>query len=223
MVIMQINLFYTLAKKFLPWAGWVLFIIVILIKCDNSQKEIIIPEKIGNFKPDTEIVHVPVEKIVYKPKWYKDVRTEKELKKEIKEQNERIKVYDEEIELMKAEFAYMDSIQKSEAFSNAIKLNKFSTEFEDDLIKLNIQGIVRGEIKEITPFYLIKEQKINVPAEKRKLLIGAGVGTNFDLNQFTYKLNLSLQNKNQNIYRASYQRIGDQNFGLFEYDINLIK
>jgi chaperonin GroEL (HSP60 family) len=190
---------------------------------DNDQKEIIIPERIGNFAPKTEIIHVPVEKTIFKPKWYKDTKTEKELKKEIEEQNERIKVYDEEIEWMKEEFAYMDSIQKAEAFSNAIKLNKFSTEFEDDYLKLNIQGIVRGEVKEITPIYLIKEQKISIPSEKIKLLVGAGIGSNFELNQFTYKFNIGVQNKKQNIYRASYQRIGNQNFGVLEYDINLIK
>jgi len=209
--------------EIVKWLGWILFFICLSIKCDSEQKEIIIPERVGGFTPKTEIVHVPVETTIFKPKWYRDSKTEKQLKKEIEEQNERIKVYDEEIEWMKGEFAYMDSIQKAEAFNNAIKLNKFSTEFEDDYLVLDIQGIVRGEVKEITPSYLIKEQKINVPIEKRKLLIGAGVGSNFDLNQFTYKLNLSLQNKSQNIYRVSYQRIGNQNFGLVEYDINLIK
>jgi hypothetical protein len=220
---MQINLFHPVIKKVIPWIGWVLFIICLLIKCNPSEKEIVIPEKVGSFTPETEIIHVPVEKTIFKPKWYKDTKSERELKKEIEEQNEKIKVYDEEIEWMRGEFAYMDSIQKAEAYNNATKLNKFSTDFEDDYLKLNIQGIVRGEVKEITPHYLIKEQKIKVSSEKIKLLGGVGVGTNFELNQFTYKLNLGLQNKKHNIYRISYQRMGNQNFGLIEYDFNLIR
>lgn len=210
-----------LKLEIIKWSGWVLFFICIVIKCDT--KEIIIPEKIGDLPTSIEIVHVPVDRVIPKPIWYKDSKKEKELQAEVDEQNERIKVYDEEVEWMRDEFAYMDSLQKANAYNEATKLNRFSTDFEDENLRITVQGIVRGEVKEITPYYLIKEQKINVSEGKRKLLIGAGLGSSFELNQFTYKVNLSLQNKSQNIYRASYQRIGNQNFGVLEYDINLIK
>jgi len=204
------------------WAGWVLFIICLsLNKCDDVT-DVVIPEKPGKFPPDIQIVHVPVDSIIEVPKWYKDVTTEKQLKKDLKEREERIKLYEEEISWMQGEFAYMDSIQKANAYKEAISLKEFNSVFENDTIIIDIRGIVKGEVKEIFPYYLIKEQKISIPDNKKiNLLLGAGVGINKEMNQFVSKLNLSLQNKKQNIYTISYQRIGEQTFGLFEYNFKL--
>jgi hypothetical protein len=220
---MQINLFHPVIKKVIPWVGWVLFIICLLIKCDNEKETITIPEVIGGGKPITEIVHVPVNVPVEVPKWYKDTKKEKELNDSLKARQKRIKLYEEEVAWMQEEFAYMDSVQKAQAYKEATSLKNFSAKYEDDKIEIAMQGIVRGEVKEISPFYRIKEQKVDIPASKNRLLLGFGAGTNFELSQFTAKTNLSLQNKKGNIYTLSYQRMGQQNFGLIEYNFTLIK
>jgi hypothetical protein len=204
------------------WAGWVLFIIFLLLNKCNNVTDVVIPEKPGSFAPDIQVVHVPVDSNIEVPKWYKDTKTEKQLANELKDREERIKVYEEELSWMQGEFAYMDSIQKANAYKEAISLKEFNSVFENDTIIIDIKGIVRGEVKEIQPYYLIKEQTISIPNNKKiNLLLGAGTGISTEMNQFTAKVNLSLQNKQQNIYTISYQRIGEQNFGLIEYNFKL--
>lgn len=220
---MQINLFHPVIKKVIPFVGWALFIICLLIKCNNEKTEIVIPEKIGSLKTQTIIKHDSIIVSLEIPKWYKDTKKEKELLDSIEAKEIRIKLYQEEFEFMQDEYKFMDSVEKANAYKIATTPKNFSSSFNDDFIELNIQGVVMGsQVKEITPFYKIKEQKIQV-TKKSKLLLGFGGGSNFQLNQFVAKTNLSLQNKKDNIYTLSYQRIGQQNFGLFEYNFNLIK
>lgn len=220
---MQINLFHPVIKKVIPWVGWVLFIIYLLIKCDN-EKEITIPAVVGGGKPITNVLHVPVDRPIEVPKWYKDVKKEKELFEDNKKLDERVKGYQKTVDSMAIAFSKLDSISKSNAYMEAIKLNRFSTEFEDDYLKLNIQGVVRGEVQEITPAYMIKEQKITIEdLRKRYLLFGGGAGISTNGNMFTGKINLSLQNKKGSLYTASFQRMGNQNFGLIEYNFRLTK
>jgi len=207
------------------WSGWVLFIICLIVcRCGKEQTEIVIPAHVGDFKPDTQIVHVPVDRTVEVPKWYKDSKKEKELNERNKQLDERIKGYQKTVDSMVVAFHELDSIGKMNAYLEATSLNKFSTEFEDDRIKLFIQGVVRGEVQEITPAYMIKEQKIPIEdLRKRYLLLGGGAGMSTEMNTFTAKMNLSLQNKKGSLYTASFQRIGNQNFGLIEYNFRLTK
>lgn len=210
--------------ELIKWAGWVLFIMCVTLHNCNNVTEITIPEKPGSFAPDVEVVHVPVDTIIEVPKWYKDIRTEIQLQREAKEREERIKLYEEEVEWMREEFAYMDSVQKANAYKEATAVKQFRSVFDNDTITIDIRGIVRGEVKEIKPYYLIKEQKVIVPdSRKNNMLFGFGAGTNFELNTFTAKANLSLLTKKQNIYTLSYQRVGNQNFGLIEYNFSLLK
>jgi hypothetical protein len=105
------------------------------------------------------------------------------------------------------------------------QLNNFSTKFEDDNIVLNIEGVADGTVKEITPSYKWKERQLEVPMKQKetvlRVLAGGGFGVNKDLNQATWKLNVGLQNKKGNIIRGSYQRIGNQDYWLGEYDVSI--
>jgi hypothetical protein len=59
---------------------------------------------------------------------------------------------------------------------------QFSQIVEDDYIKLEMQGIVIGEIESLVPFYERKEQKVFLPIQKEKIFFAsAAVGSNFDL------------------------------------------
>lgn len=114
---------------------------------------------------------------------------------------------------------------KNALYQKAIEVNSFSQIFEDDKLKATSSGLVRGEIQSLKLDYIIKPQSIELPKQKEtfiRVLAGAGVGMNKELNQFSWKANLGLQNKKGNIIRASVQRIGAQQYYLAEYDISIL-
>ena len=117
-----------------------------------------------------------------------------------------------------------DSLKKA-LYNKAIEIKSFSQTFEDDKLKATSSGFVRGEIQNLKLDYTIKPQTIELPKQKEtfiRVLAGAGVGLNKELNQFVWKANLGLQNKKGNIIRASAQRIGAQQYYLAEYDISIL-
>jgi hypothetical protein len=99
-----------------------------------------------------------------------------------------------------------DLLKKELLFKKAIQLNKFDTKFEDENLIININGIVQGEVQEITPSYVIKPQTIEVqPKEvKFRLLAGMEVGNNLEFNKPLFKANVGFQNAKGSILTASY-------------------
>lgn len=233
MKISQINLFGTQAKKayryLFSFGGWILLFLVLWFKgCvnssnnSNSSTKVTIPAVTKTLPTATapEIKHIPIEV----PKWYKDRKTENKYLKNISDAEEKIIAYQEEIEWMQDEFNYADSIKKIELYRLATELKNFESNFEDEYIKLTINGIIGGnEVKEITPTYTRKE--ISVPQKQVtfRMLVGGGIGINKELNQGTWKANVGFQNKKGNIIRGSFQRIGNQDYYLAEYDFSLFK
>lgn len=131
-----------------------------------------------------------------------------------------------ENEKLKKDFAKANDSIKQLSFNKAIQLNKFSTKFEDENLVLNIDGIVQGEVKEITPNYKIKEKKIEVPVKVKetvfRVLAGGAIGLNKELNQSAYQLDLNFQNRKGNIISAEYLKIGNQEFGMIGYKHSII-
>jgi hypothetical protein len=81
-------------------------------------------------------------------------------------------------------------------FGKAVKLNKFSTKFEDDNLLLNIDGVVQGEVQEVTPSYTIKKKEVQVKQKKRYCEFWQWRnGANTQLNTPAAKANLLFQNK----------------------------
>jgi len=109
---------------------------------------------------------------------------------------------------LKADFAKANDSIKKLQFAKAIQLNKFSSDFEDENVVININGIVQGEVKEITPGYKIKERKIEVPVKVKetvlRLLGGVEVANNIQLSNPIFKANLMLQNRKGNVLSGSY-------------------
>lgn len=117
-----------------------------------------------------------------------------------------------------------DSLQK-ELYNKAIEVKSFNQTFEDDKLKATSSGFVRGEIQSLKLDYTIKPQTIELPKQKEtfiRVLAGAGVGMNKELNQFVWKANLGFQNKKGNIIRASFQQIDKKQYYLAEYDISIL-
>lgn len=153
-----------------------------------------------------------------KSKNYKESEIEKLLQGQIDElvfENERLNY-----EFNKAS----DSLKKA-MYDKAIDLKSFNQYFEDDKLKSEVSGLVRGEVQSIKLDYTIKPQTIELPKQKEtflRILVGGGFGLNKELNQTTYKLNAGFQNKKGNVIRGSYQQIGSQEYYLAEYDFSIL-
>ena len=229
----QINLLGTQAKKaykyLFSFGGWILLFFVLWFKgCggpSNPSITTITTPAITKTLPTAkaaEIKHIPIEV----PKWYRDRKTENKYLKDLSEAEERIIAYQEEIDNMQSEFMWSDSIKQAELYRLATELKNFESNFEDENLKLTINGIIGGnEVKEITPTYTIKSKKIDVPQKQVnfRMLAGGGIGINKELNQGTWKANVGFQNKKGNIIRGSFQRIGNQDYYLAEYDFSIFK
>lgn len=218
----QINLFDKRISKSLLYLGWVLFFLCLWFKgCSNGQKvsntQVKIKEVTKTLPSDTLVKVVPITV----EQWYKDLRTEEKLKSDIKEMYSRLLNYEEETAWMQEEFAHKDSLQKAELYRLATQLKTFESQFEDENIKLTINGILAGgNVKEITPTYTIKERKVNVPQTKFRLLAGGGISNTPNLDKPLFNANLGFQNAKGNILRIGY----DSEKRIFVgYDFSLFK
>ena len=223
----QINLLGTQAKKaykyLFSFGGWILLFLVLWFKgCGNSDVEknsVTIPAITKTLPADTIVKHETI-KI---PKWYKDTKTEKKYLKDISEAEERIIAYQEEIDNMQSEFQWGDSIKQAELYRLATELKKFESNFEDENLKLTINGIIGGnEVKEITPTYTIKAKKIDVPQKKVKfrMLVGGGLGNSLTFDKPLFNGNVGFQNAKGNILRFGYDSEKRITIG---YDFSLFK
>lgn len=197
----QINPYSPIFKEFLKYLGWILlFIFLWFYGCSDKEKspaiaKVTVPEAKGNFEPKKP-VNVPIAN----PSKQSKISTEPSfLVQKLIAENEKLK----------ADFAKeKDSLKRIIAYNKAVNLNEFSTKFEDDNILLNINGIVQGEVKEVTPNYKIKEKKIEVPVKVKetalRLLGGLELGNNTKLDGFAVKANLMLQNRKGNILSGSF-------------------
>lgn len=218
---MKINLYSPLWKEFFKYLGWILLFVFLFFRgCSSTEKnsptvKVIVPEVKGDFEPKKPY-HEPVLIKANSPQLKN--RTRKEI---LQVENPINKKLIAENEKLKADFEKATTVEKPLLFDKAIQLNKFSTKFEDDNLILNINGIVQGEVKEITPNYIVKEKKIEIPVKQKetvfRLLGGVGLGTNKVLNQFMYKLDLGFQNKKGDIISAEYINIENNNFGMVSY------
>ncbi|MDI6034601.1 hypothetical protein QLS91_16090 [Flavobacterium sp. LB2P84] len=225
---MKINLNSPLLKEFFKYLS--VFIIGVLVAswfrgCSGSTTtpqiaKFIIPEVEAKFEPKKP-VHEPIKKAVVKDylttEKSKTVFVENPINKKLIIENENLKtVFAKET----------DSLKKVIAYNKAIQLNKFSTKFEDENLVLNIDGVVQGEVKEITPNYTVKAKKVEVPVKVKetvfRVLVGGSFGLNKELNQAAYQLDLNFQNRKGNIISAEYLKIGSQEFGMVGYKHSII-
>ena len=188
----------------MKYLGWILLFIVLWFKgCSGSTPtpqiaKVIVPEVKGNFQAKK-----PVHEAISSRKGH--TATGKEI---LQVENPINKKLIAENEKLKKDFAKANDSIKKLSFNKAIQLNKFSTKFEDENIVLNVNGVVRGEVKEVTPDYTIKKKEIEVPVKVKetvfRVLAGGAIGLNKKMNQATYKLDLNFQNRKGNIISAGY-------------------
>ena len=197
---MQINPYSPLLKEAFKYLGWILLFLVLWFKgCSNDEKtvtavKVTIPEVKGQFAAKKP-VNVPIGQKVSKGK---TVYIDNPIDPKLIAENEKLK----------QDFAKANDSIKKLQFAKAIQLNKFSTTFDDENLLLNIDGIVQGEVKEITPSYTIKEKKVEVQVKPKetvfRVLAGGEVGNNTKLDGFAAKANLMFQNRKGNVLTTSF-------------------
>ena len=214
----QMNLHSPFWKEGLKYLGWVLLAVFLWFRgCSSSEipnviAKVIIPEVKGKFEPKKP-VHEPILIQANSPqlKNGKTIFVENQINKKLLAETEKLK----------ADFAKANDSIKQLSFEKAIQINSFSTDFEDDNIVIDINGIVRGEVQEITPAYTIKQKTVAVPVKVKetvfRVLAGGAIGVNKEINQFAYGLNLNFQNRKGNIISAEYLNIGNQEFAMVGY------
>ena len=228
----QVNLFGTQAKKaykyLFSFGGWILLFFVLWFKgCGNSSNnlssstKVTIPAITKTLPADTIIKH----QIVEVNKMVRDRKTENKYLKDLSEAEERIIAYQEEIDNMQSEFMWSDSIKQAELYRLATELKNFESNFEDENLKLKINGIIGGnEVKEITPTYTIKEKQVKTEIKQKevkfRMLVGGGLGNSLTFDKPLFNANVGFQNAKGNVLRFSFdteQRI------MIGYDFSLFK
>lgn len=182
------------------YLGWVLFFIAIWFKgcekIDPNTVKIIIPKVEGNFEPAKVIEHNKIDSIyldkiikVQDPKLISDIN----------------KLYNEN-EQLKKDYIDADSLKRELMYLKSIQLSEFYHEFDNDTINILIKGIVQGEVKQLQPFYTIKqrEQSIAIPEVKFRLLAGGSIGNSTDFYNPLFSAGLGFQNKKGNILLGSF-------------------
>ena len=225
-MINQINLFDQRIKKSFLYLGWILLILLLFFRgCGSSVPgtSVTIPAITKTLPSDTIIKHETI-KI---SKWYKDTKTEKKYLKDLTEAEQRIIAYQEEIDNMQSEFMWSDSIKQAEMFRLATELKNFESNFEDENLKLTINGIIGGnQVKEITPTYTIKEKQVKTEIKQKevkfRMLGGVGIGNTLMFNKPIFNANVGFQNKKGNILTIGYDTetriLLGYNFSIFKID-----
>jgi len=212
---------FTLKTLFIGIAIWLMLSLVLLGKfsCEPATPatvEVTIPATTGKFetvKPKQEIVTKKDNHFAGTNKMVLEKMSNKEREFFQFQLDSLISLN----ESLVKEFENLSEIEKADKFKDAIQLKSFNEPFENDKIKINARGLVRGTIESIGFDYEIKEQKINVEAPKQKetflkMNAGANIGINKDLNQLVYGLNVNFEGKKGNQTVANYMRVSNQDY-----------
>jgi len=87
-----------------------------------------------------------------------------------------------------------DSLQNE--IKNLIALKEFNQTFEDTVVKIDVSGIVRGEVKKVKVDYKVKPIEFTQKTVVFRTLIGASIGINKELNpKFGNSINTAVISK----------------------------
>jgi hypothetical protein len=114
-----------------------------------------------------------------------------------------------------------DSLQNE--IKNLIALKEFSQTFEDTVVKIDVSGVVRGEVKKVKVDYKVKPIGFTQKTVVFRTLIGASIGINKELNQGVISANLGLQNKKGNLFTVQALQVDNQTYFLSGVNFSLFK
>jgi len=201
----------------------ILLLVLWFKNCKGNNDKIIetvtVKEVKGNFEPKS-VVQTPITENNFIPK---NPIGQNMSKKELEYWKTEAERMYKEYELMSNDFwKYNDSTQQAK-YKEAIQVTYFSQTRENDTIKIDVYGLASGEINFMAINYKIEERKVEIKRKQLflRVLAGAEIGLNKEMNQGTYKLNLNLQNSSNDIFSGSYQKINGQDYFLAGYTKSL--
>ena len=170
-----------------------------------------VPEVVGSFKAQKP-VNQPVDIYPILSNFVKNKGNQNLVDTSTNLVDTSVKLF-EENESLKQAFAKENDSLKTLLFERAIQLNNFSTKFEDENLELNINGVVQGEVKEITPNYKIKQREIKAEIKCRetafRVLAGAKIGIpTSNAIVLPLQADLMFQNRKGNVLSVGYDNIG---------------
>lgn len=192
----------------------VLLLIFIWLKgCNGSEipnksnnHQITVPAITGKFEPKTDIIHEPIKlpskenvSLINKGKDGKTLYNHNDTKLK----NYIAQLYKEN-EALKQSYIDSDSLKRELMYLKSIQLSEFYHEFDNGSINILVKGIVQGEVKQLQPFYTIKERQVIVPEVKFRFLAGGSVGNTTDFNSPLFSAGIGFQNKKGNIILGSF-------------------
>jgi len=114
-----------------------------------------------------------------------------------------------------------DSLQAE--IKNLIALKEFNQPFEDTVVKIDVSGVVRGDIKRMKINYKVKPIEFTQKTVVFRTLIGASIGINKELNQGVISANLGFQNKKGNLFTIQAMQVDNQTYFLTGVNFSLFK
>lgn len=198
--------------------------------CGNSTTNVKVPEVTGNFRPEKPD-HEQITKSSYKVHLNSSKKDEHVSSKGVYDNNMDSSYMDSlvnellaENEKLSRDFYFASDSLKKLKYDKAIRLNLFTKTFEDENVKIDMSGIVRGEVQSIQPFYTIKEREIKTDIRQKevkfRMLAGGSVGNSIDFQKPVFSANIGFQNKKGNILRAGFDT---EKRLLIGYDFSLFK
>lgn len=211
-------------KTFYKILPWVLLIIVCFFfwkSCQNDGDknniiDVIVPEQTGRFdavKPSQNVIGQKVSKsFIPKKEQSTKQQTEKDvLIDKLLRQNDSLSI---------AFLKLKNDSVKIAAYNDAIAIREYKHTFEDTSVKINIGGLVRGEIQSIECYWKVKERKLPIQVKTWRILGGVELGAKHTLDQFGAKVNLRYQSAKGNQYSLGYD---NNQLIWFGHDIQILK
>lgn len=210
-------MFNPFLKEGFKLLGWVLLFLLLWFNgCSSKKQDSTVKVTTKEIKSEFP-KQVPTNTKIINEKKDRNFFNKNE-KEEVKIDN---KIVEENLKLKEEYLKETNPAIKDTLFSKVVSLNKFSSNFEDENITININGIVQGEVKEITPYYTIKKKNIDIPLKQKetvlRVLVGGSLGINKELNQFSYKTDIGFQNAKGDILEINYLQVGSEKFGMIGY------
>ena len=188
----------------------------LMSNCEDTPKERVV------YKTKEIIGKIPAAEVIEKPIYISD-------KSEINRLKKLQNFSQAEIDSLLAEtdrfndfaMGVHDSLQAE--IKNLIALKEFNQPFEDTVVKIDVSGVVRGDIKRMKINYKVKPIEFTQKTVVFRTLIGASIGINKELNQGVISANLGFQNKKGNLFTIQAMQVDNQTYFLTGVNFSLFK
>lgn len=191
---------------------WILFIVTfIILLCvvtckGGKERTIYIKEKSGSFH-DTIIKHDTITlKNPFLIKW----------------KDKEVVIYKKIDTSSLKSYILKDSIEKLNSYINAISINNYKNIKEDSLVKIEVSGLVKSEIKSMDIYYKLKKQELKSKELTSSFRLGLGLESQINVNPI-YKPSLFIGIGENNQFIYSFDNTGRHWIGYQRNFINYKK